>query len=408
MNNPQIRKYADLRLEQNDKLGFYTVGDKIYHSKPQALIAATQTGHFPHWNFNNEIFGSQPWTEEPEVSLQELYRLRAQQLREQYDYVRIEISGGSDGNTALYSFLLNGIHVDEIVFRYPKTGEKHVNADPFNTKAENTLSEYKYAAQPLLHWIATNYPKVKITIHDYSLDMLAGNYDETWVFHSKDYFQPGHVFKHNAIGMIEHRRQAESGKKICVLYGIDKPKICIRDNQWYLYFLDIQANCAVGTIEEYNNITNEYFFWTPDMPEIVRKQAHIIRNWFSLPQNVQFQYLIRWPNHSFSQRTAYEQMIKPLIYPDYDHMTFQTAKPTNSFYNEMDHWFYTNFQGTEPYDIWQAGLNLLVDNIDPKFFNREQNRPVGFVGFLSPFYCIGDAVKTDKTKHYSVEIPDRF
>jgi hypothetical protein len=84
-------------------------------------------------------------------------------------------------------------------------------------------------------------------------------------------------------------------------------------------------------------------------------------------------------------------MVKPLIYPDYDPATFQVAKPTNSFYNEMVFWFYTNFKETRAYQIWEAGLKLLVDNIDDKYFNKELGRPVGFVGFLSPFYELGTA-----------------
>ena len=84
-------------------------------------------------------------------------------------------------------------------------------------------------------------------------------------------------------------------------------------------------------------------------------------------------------------------MVKPLIYPTYDPATFQTNKPTNSFYNEMDHWFYTNFQNTTAYNNWKAGLTLLTDSIDPKYFNNELGKPVGFVGFLSPFYCLGPA-----------------
>ena len=43
------------------------------------------------------------------------------------------------------------------------------------------------------------------------------------------------------------------------------------------------------------------------------------------------------------------------------------------------------------YNVWQAGLTFLVDNIDFKYFNKELGKPVGFVGFLSPFYNIGTA-----------------
>ena len=201
--------------EQNPKLGYYTVGNKTFYIKSQALIEATKTGYFPTWNFNNEVFGNVAWEVEPDTDIQELYRLRALQLREKYDWIRVEASGGGDSTTAVYSFLVNGIHLDEVVFRYPKLGEKNVSGDPFNTKAENTLSEWEYAAKPLLNWISTNYPATKITVHDYSEYILDSEFDESWVLNGKDYFQVAHVFKHDPISFIEHRKAADSGKNIC-------------------------------------------------------------------------------------------------------------------------------------------------------------------------------------------------
>jgi len=377
--------------ESNPKLGFYQIGNTRYYSKVEALIAGTRLDQFPEWHFNRDVFNTYTWSQEPATHLPELYKQRAQQLRDRYDYIRLELSGGADGNTVLYSFLLNNIHLDEVVFRYPKTGEKNVSADPFNTKPENTLSEWEYAARPTLEWIATHSPETKITFHDYSEQMLSSEHDESWVYLTRDYFQPGHPFKHTVDAVDDHKRVLETGKSVCMLWGIDKPKICIRDKKWYLYFMDIQANAANPDVKHYTNITNEYFFWSPDMPELVCKQAHTIKNWFNLESNKYLQHLVRWPNYSFSQRTTFEHIVKPLIYPDYDPTTFQTSKPTNSFYNEMDHWFYTNFQDTHVYRTWQAGLQFLVDSIDAKYFNYEIGRPVGFVGFISPFYELGAA-----------------
>ena len=384
-----------IQLENNPKLGFYTVGQTRYYIKPQALIAATKVNQFPEWHFNRDVFDKYDWSVEPEVSIKELYRIRAQQLRDKYDYIRLEVSGGGDSATAAFSFILNGIHLDEVVFRYPKTGEKNVTDDPFNTKPENTLSEWKYAAQPLLQWISTHAPRTKITMHDYSENMLNSTHDESWVFRTKDYFQPGHAFKHTVDAVDSHKQTLDQGKSVCMLWGVDKPKVCIKDKKWYLYFMDVQANNANPEVGQWDNITNEYFYWTPDLPELLCKQAHTIRKWFDLPSNTYLQHLARWPNHSFAQRTTFEHIIKPLLYPDYDPATFQTSKPTNSFYNEMDHWFYTNFQGTHTWNVWQAGLKHLVDSIDPKYFNNELGRPVGFVGFISPFYYLGDATYQD-------------
>ena len=62
----------------------------------------------------------------------------------------------------------------------------------------------------------------------------------------------------------------------------------------------------------------------------------------------------------------------------------------------MDQWFYQNFQETRAFQVWQAGLKYLVDHIDPKYFNNEMGRPVGFVGFISPFYYLGEANFVDQ------------
>jgi hypothetical protein len=379
------------KLENNPKLGYYTVGNEKFFSKPMALTKATETNQFPEWNFNNEVFGAQNWSIEPLMDIRELYRIRAQQLREKYDYIRLEFSGGGDSTTVLYSFVNNGIHIDEVVFRYPKTGEKNVNDDPFNFSPKNTLSEARYAAYPVLDWLTTAAPRTKITVHDYSENMLSQSYDESWVMNTKDYFQPGHAFKHSATGYEGHKKLADTGQRICILYGVDKPKLCIKDKKWYAYFLDVMANHSMGDFGDYTNMTNEYFFWSPDLPELFIKQCHIVRNWFMLPHNKHMQYVCRWPNYSYTHRTTYEHLIKPLIYPDYNQETFQTSKPTNSFYNEMDYWFYTNFRDTVQYQRWQAGLEHLVKTIDTKYFNKEMGRSVGFVGFLSPFYYLGEA-----------------
>ena len=391
-----------IKLENNPKLGYYTVGQTRHYIKPQALMEATKTNQFPEWNFNRNVFDHYAWDQEPEIGLRDLYRMRALQLREKYDYIRMEVSGGGDSSTAAYSFINNGIHLDEVVFRYPKTGEKNVTDDPFNTKPENTLSEWRYAAQPFLKWIADHAPRTKITIHDYSENMLASGHEEDWVFRTKDYFQPGHAFKHTVDAVESHKHTLDQGLKVCMLWGVDKPKVCIKDSKWYLYFMDVQANNANPEVGQWDNITNEYFYWSPDLPELLCKQAHIIRKWFDLPSNKYLQHLARWPNYSFAQRTTFEHIIKPLLYPDYDPATFQTSKPTNSFYNEMDQWFYQNFQETRAYSVWKAGLEYLIKNIDPKYFNNEMGRPVGFVSFISPFYYLGDAAYADTgiNNHY--------
>lgn len=380
-------------FESNPKLGYYRVGDQTFYSKPTAYLYATETGQTPEWIFNPIELAKFNWTEEPTVGLQELYRLRALQLREQYDWIRVESSGGGDSTTAIFSFLLNGIHLDEVVFRYPEKFDKDLTNDPFNTNPDNTLSERQFAAEPLLDWIKTHYPKVKVTIHDYSENILEETYmkDESWIFTTRDWFQPGHGIKHTNFGTREHKLIADSGKKICALYGIDKPKVCLIDNKWYVYYLDLQVNHACPIVGEYSNITSELFYWTPDMPELVAKQAHMIKNWFDMPQNQYLRHLVSGVRSGAAQRTSYEWVVKSIIYPDYDLQTWQTSKPTNSFYNEMDHWFHVNLAKTPYYNVWESGIKYIVDKIDPKFLEFQLNRAVGLICNSSSLYYLGDS-----------------
>ena len=103
-----------IQLENNDKLGFYMLGGKKFYTKPEALVEATKTGIFPEWNFNRNVFDSYNWSVEPNIDIKELYRLRALQLREKYDYLILAYSGGADSHNILLSFMRQNIHIDEI------------------------------------------------------------------------------------------------------------------------------------------------------------------------------------------------------------------------------------------------------------------------------------------------------
>jgi hypothetical protein len=375
-------------IEQNPKLGYYKVGENVFYSKPVAYIEATRQQVEPSWHFNTVEFARQRWDQEPETNLKDLYRLRAQQLRDKYDWIRIEASGGGDSTTAIFSFLLNNIHLDEIVFRYPKQGEKDVVGDVYNYDPSNTLSEWEFAAQPLLNWVKINYPKTTVTFHDYSKEIVDGSYmqDESWIFTTRDWFQPGHGAKHTNFGTKEHRSLADSGKQIGVIYGIDKPRVVLINNQWYTYFTDLFANHANPVVEDYNNITTELFYWTPDLPEIVIKQSHMIKTWFDLAHNQNLKDLVVFPTNNPNLRTAYESIAKSIIYPDYDQQTWQTAKPTSSFYNEMDHWFHVNLKDTQVYSVWESGLKYIVDNISKDLLHYQNGIPTGLRWNKSLFY----------------------
>jgi len=374
-------------LEANDKLGFYQVGPHKYHNKIQALIEASRTQVHPHWNFNESVFNNCQWDIEPELDIRSLYKLRAKQIREKYDYIILNLSGGADSTTTLYSFINNGYFIDEVVVRHPASGLKNLTVTNNTHAAENAYSEWEYAARPILNWLKEASPRTKITIHDYAQDLLDTKIDLDWVFLGRDYLHPG-IMKRYAYDIPEFRNTYEKRSKVCVLFGIDKPRICINNGFYYLYFLDIQANTAVSEIKEYDNITTEYFYWSPDLPELIIKQCHMIANWFESSTTPGLKTILRWPNKDISQRTTYEMIVKSIIYPDYDFTTFQTAKPTSAFQTQIDSWFYKNFTGTYAHKVWEAGVEFVKQNVSNEWFNMKFDDKDGFVGFISPFYKI--------------------
>jgi hypothetical protein len=404
MNKKEHLSAGGIQFEANRKLGYYLLDNEIYYNKLQALLAASKNRE-PNFNLNNDrvkwVFNEAefiqfPWHIEPEGSLQDWYCIRAQQLRDKYDYIRLELSGGSDSTTVVYSFLLNNIHLDEVVFRYPKQGERGVSGDPWDTASENTLSEWEFAAKPLLQWITTNYPDTKVTVHDYSEEMIQeqDTKDESWIFRTKTYLQPGHAHKFtNRGGLLE--KSIDRDVKFAIIHGIDKPRVCIKDGKFFLYFTDVMANSTNPDVGGYTNVTNELFYWTPDCPEIVAKQCHELIRWFSLPEHHKFQHTLNWPNGSFATRTLYEQLVRSVIYPDFDPNTFQVVKPTNNIYNEMDYWFHVNFKDTKIYQVWESGVNYLLDNLDEKYIGYVRNRATNIKDYSTPFYYLGDSTIPD-------------
>ena len=75
--------------------------------------------------------------------------------------------------------------------------------------------------------------------------------------------------------------------------------------------------------------------------------------------------------------------------------TFQTVKPTNNVYNEMDYWFHKNFKGTELYRVWENGIKYLMDKLDPKYVSMVLDRPADIEMFDSLYYYFGDSTIPD-------------
>ena len=374
-----------------DRHGYYLVGNQKVHNKIQALRLATDTKQSVTWHWADATWRSVDWLSEPGLDIYELYRMRACQIRERYDYVIINYSGGSDSQTVVDAFLDAGCHIDEIVTMWNRKYVREVNSA--STDVRNLEAEFDLATAPGIERIQQRSPQTRITYRDIC-DSVLGVFDradgESWLDLTSEHLNPGYMTRWSATGETDQLRVLDRGLRTVIVSGTDKPKICIReDSGYYLYFVDILINNARGStnLPEYDNVDYELFYWTPDLPEISVKQAHLVRRWFE--SNPVLKYLLAWPNNSYSNRTAYEKIIKSIIYPCYDFRTFQVDKPTSTVTCEWDDWFFREHAGTRAYHNWSQGIAWVEQNIDPRFLKYDfAGRFEGFGGFIQGHFAL--------------------
>jgi len=378
-------------LEQNPKLGYYTVGTNAtpIYNKLDALAIAEKTGAVVNWNFNSHAFGSLDWTKEPETDIDTFYRIRAQQLRDRYDYLILNYSGGVDSTNVLYSFLKNGIHLDEVVVRHPESALRDVNIHTDSSGAANTISEYEYAVKPRLQWIRDNYPNVKITVHDYFDSMVNEEIDESWIYLARDFFHPGLIKRYSNLGLRSMLDLYDKGKTVGIIFGIDKPRLYFdhTSDKYFSYFLDIVANTAISENGQYSNIATEFFYWTPDLPEMVVKQAHMLKKWYTA--NPQYRSLIELYKPIVGDSLAFVErsIVAPIVYPSTPNV-FQCDKPFNSIFSEHDAWFFEHHIDSKPGQVWRSGVNELLNNFSKHIRFNPNGSPAGVKLFWSKLYSL--------------------
>jgi hypothetical protein len=114
------------------------------------------------------------------------------------------------------------------------------------------------------------------------------------------------------------QNHCELGKTVLVR-GVDKPRIIYENNQWKLVFLDVQCQTLHAPWRKSHDALNyEFFYWSSDLPQIMSKQAHLIKNFFQSwdTESIEFKEIFSRQNHLFS-RKKYVEWIDPIIYSAY-------------------------------------------------------------------------------------------
>jgi hypothetical protein len=308
--------------------GVYYVGNKSFYYKFNALRYASETKQEIRWDFNHSIFAEAAKKPRPNVPLETLYRSRAQQLRDQYDYVILAFSGGSDSDTALRAFTNNNIKLDEVWYDQPFEFISRSNyVLNTSTDSNNMVSEWFLVIKPELEKLQVSNPEIKIhcsdscMIFDENKHEIAAELTTGLAWHG--------ISRWHYIDQYINTLRSKH-KRICLIIGVDKFMPLLDHKSYGFVFND-------GPTFNKRDYT-EYFFWTPDMPEILTEQAHNV--WDYLQHNLRhivtrkMNFLndaLAWTIRSKSM----DQLIKMRTYPTWDLTKHQVDKQTVLFNNQF-------------------------------------------------------------------------
>jgi hypothetical protein len=355
-------------LLAHERLGHYEVGDQVFINKADALVAASATNADVYWNFNDKVFSAIDWSVPVEASLADLYRRRAQQLREKYDYISLYYSGGVDSTNVLHAFIDNDILLDEVVMYRPKVLAGTYNKEDLSNR--NVFSEIKFAAIPHLRkHLRDPRTKVKFIEIDTSIKDFFANDALVSQFQTINLFMPtgaGRLSMH--VTDAEWNQLYASGKKVCHLHGIDKPIIKLGEGRYFFQFIDTTVAPAVHVPKYTSHISemwrnqqfHELFYWTPDLPQLVIKQCQAVKAIAGGLDHL-FERSDRWKQDKFL-------FIHHTIYPEVVNSVrdlFCTEKPGPDIFAGQGSWL------QERMDYTTKGVfDYIVANMQGKIHSR--------------------------------------
>jgi hypothetical protein len=374
-------------------LGYYTVGGITFTTKSQAIVYASKTKQPVQWLFYNELWSNFAKLNQNKLgnkNLDSLYAIRAQQLRDKYDYLILHYSGGSDSHNILMTFLNNGIKLDEVcTFRSEEIESKIYTPNLYIKGAENIFSEWDYVTKPALQWLATNHPEIKITVSDMFKTPIEEVVNDDTFTNAGQYVSLFELFRRKAYSKNQ-KELLDQGKKFANIFGIDKPNIVKMDNICSMIFTDA-SNIILDKLEN-TDVNNELFYWSVDMPELPFEQAYQLFNYFNVNKNQQYMIDAENQKKINAYRTQGMQIIqKQNIYSTWDHTKFQAnrANEFNLIARDRDK-YYLKVKEIQPWiDRWQYYFNEWVKNVHPNAWGGLLKQRL----CISPLYYIGTFVE---------------
>lgn len=334
------------------------------------------------------------------IPIEILYKERAQQLRDKYDYLVLRYSGGSDSHNVLMTFLKNNIKLDAIYVNWPVSalGKGLYIPNNIDFSPRNELSEWDFVIKPDLDWISKNYPEIEIHIDDWLADITREQNVKDAMFEKQNHYHSPTSFYRMQWFSDHEKKLANKGLSVGLIEGADKPNLIVLDNDpnvVKMHFVDwtLQHNVT------YTGKGGEYFYWTPDMPLLAIEMAY--KNFLHYKHNPADRWLIE-EKYKHQKEGVFDELAmaslkfnkksdisKKILYPYWTFDRFQVVKDIkflNGLHNgkPQDWVFWEHHETKLVIDKWNHHIYSYLNGIDSVFLHHDENgKPTGYKPIFS-------------------------
>jgi hypothetical protein len=373
----------NLYLHNPDQFGYYRVGDLRTYSKLEAIELHQKTGHHPEWYFNEAVFRSYDWKSEPQLPLTELYRQRAQQIRDQYDYVVLFYSGGSDSTNILNTFVDNNIKLDECASFWAQGADGDLTSH-FSTEVASVAIPRMKTLPDITHRL--------LDLSEITEQVMTDpNVKFDWIYFMNNYFSPNNYVRSHLRRIIPaYRKMIDAGKSVCFVWGAEKPRVYSVDGKYCVRFQDLVDN-TVSPWQQQNPQAGEFdelFYWSPKFASGIIKQAHVIMRFLKTAtiNPIDFRPHQNFNNsgtmYHYGSTTRNGQKywltadgINQLLYPTWNINTISVGKPRSPIWSNRDDWFFKTIGWSDAGRNFLNGIvkldQVLTNNVNGYWKNKE-------------------------------------
>jgi hypothetical protein len=352
--------------------GYYSVGEKNFLYRYNAYLHASEKHLDVTWHFNDEVYGTIDWSKPLDLDIRQIYKQRAQQLRDKYNYLILAYSGGPDSDNVLHSFIDNGIKLDEVWVDWPHGLMKKTKFKPsMSLDHRNLASEWMYTIQPKLDDLALYHPEIKIHISDTASSGVIEDNDDTFcIVGFRTSYQ--NIRRMRYICEYQHNLH-DKGLKSALIVGIEKPLLTLTPQGMLTATFHDLPTVFKNDYTPMRHTTIEYFYWTPDHPFIVVNQCHDLIRYFQLHPK-EFESLkehMVTGIHSIDRSKNMDSQINKVCYPTWDN-SFQTNKFIFAFESNQFNQLLLPFVRTEKFaNVYYHRYFADTANMDPKLLFHE-------------------------------------